>query len=158
MFYTNFNMNRYFFSIILFVLMVNISCKSSKKVFDPATHDKAYLTFGSGGGFSGKVIKYYLTEDGYLYMQDGDQNVMVGKAPKTMTEQVMGNYDKLGFDKMDLNEPGNKYLFIERKKDGQTTMIKWGKLPLKNKNVNTYFDVLMSVVKKLKPQQDNTTK
>lgn len=156
MYYTISIMKRSLFSIILFTVMVNYSCSSSKKAFDPETHEKVFLTFGSGGGFSGKVMKYYLTEDGYLYMQDGDQNIKIGKAPKTMTDQVMGNYEKLGLDKMDVNEPGNKYLFIERKKDGLKTMVKWGKQPLKDKNVNTYFEVLMSIVRKMKPTESSS--
>ena len=67
--------------------------------------------------------------------------------------QVFANYNILGLSEMALNDPGNKYTFIEYKKSGDKSKILWGKNPLENKNVETYFAVLMNIVKKLKPTE-----
>jgi hypothetical protein len=133
--------------------MSNMSCKSSKAVFNPETTEKVYLTFGSGGGFTGKVIKYYMLEDGTIYTKSGDEIIKLGKATKQMSTQVFANYESLGLHKINLNEPGNKYSFIERSNEGEKNAIMWGKSSLDNSNVETYFSILMNIVKKVKPSE-----
>lgn len=143
--------------LIYLLLLINalgiMSCKSTKPAFDPETSDKEMIIFGTGGGFTGKVIKYIITTDGNMYSYNGSETLKIGKAPKAMTNQVFANYNILGLSEMALNDPGNKYTFIEFKKSGDKSKILWGKNPLENKNVETYFAVLMNIVKKLKPTE-----
>ena len=143
--------------LIYLLLLINalgiMSCKSTKPAFDPETSDKEMIIFGTGGGFTGKVIKYIITTDGNMYSYNGTETSKIAKAPKAMTDQVFANYKTLGFSQMTLNDPGNKYTFIEYKKSGDKSKILWGKNPLENKNVETYFAVLMNIVKKLKPTE-----
>ena len=64
-----------------------------------------------------------------------------------MTKQVYSNFTTLGLDKVILNDPGNKYSFIGRTENGDSKMIKWGNSPLDNKSIQTYFNILMKLVK-----------
>lgn len=128
-----------------------MSCKSSKQVFDPMTSDKKYLKFGTGGGFTGKVLTYYILEDGSVYTKIGEEVTKIGNAGKQMTTQVFANYETLGLHKVSLNEPGNKYSFIEKSNGEEKNMIQWGKEPLENTNIDTYFAILMNIVKNIKP-------
>ena len=141
------------YSLLFFNAIVTMSCKSTKTVFDPETSDKEMIIFGTGGGFTGKVIKYIITTDGNMYSYNGTETSKIAKAPKAMTDQVFANYNNLGMAKMTLNEPGNKYSFIEYQKSGDKNKVVWGKNPLENKNVETYFALLMNIVKKLKPKE-----
>ena len=146
------------FKFALIALILNMSCKTSKVVFNPETSDKMFLTFGSGGGFTGKVMTYYLTEDGSLYTKSGDEITKVGKAAKEIAKQAFTNYESLGLMKVNLNDPGNRYSFIERKNGSEKNAIKWGNNPLGNKNIETYFAVLMNIVKKINPPKNEPTK
>ncbi|MBK8347449.1 MAG: hypothetical protein IPL08_07410 [Saprospiraceae bacterium] len=135
--------------ILLVLTSCLMSCKSSKVAFDPTSTKKEYFSFGSGGGFTGKVIKYYLTKDGILYTKDGEDIKKAGMAPKAIVNQLFQNFTGLGLDKIELNDPGNKYSFIESQSKGTTYKLQWGKNPLENKNVETFYSILMDVVKKI---------
>lgn len=143
----------HYYTFAIMVLFSIMSCQSSKTVFNPETSEKTFLTFGSGGGFTGRVIKYYLLEDGTIYTKNGDEIIKVGKTPKQMSKQVFVNYEKLGLSTSNVNEPGNRYSFIERNSGKNKSTIMWGKEPLQNNDIETYFAILMNIVKKIKPSE-----
>lgn len=147
----NWKWSLYFIICVTFASIV--SCKSSKTLFNPESSGQTFLAFGSGGGFTGKIIKYYLLIDGTIYTKNGDEIVKIGKASKQMSTQVFANYESLGLDKINLNEPGNKYSYIERNNGSNKNTITWGKEPLQNNNIETYFAILMNIVKKIKPSE-----
>jgi hypothetical protein len=126
-----------------------MACKSKEIVFRPDSPDAEYIHFGSGGGFTGKVIKYYLTKDGTIYTDQDDKINKIGTAPAAQTNQIFSNYKALGLNNITLKEPGNYYQFIESHNAAETNKIIWGKEPLENKNIDTYFSILMGVVKNL---------
>lgn len=134
------------------VFITGISCKTKKIMFDPISTQETFLKFGAGGGFTGKVVKFYITEQGKVYSENGSELVKITSLSKNATKQLFANHTMLGLDKMTLNDPGNKYFFIEKSLNGSAQTIKWGKNLLENKNVETFFNILMSIVK------DKTTK
>lgn len=133
--------------ILSFMIINFISCKSSKQTFDPDNTKKEFIVFGLGGGFTGKVLKYYIAKDGSIYSQSDKELKKVGVCPKRLTNQVFSNYISLEMDKINLKEPGNKYYFIESHLKDSSNKITWGKEPLNNPNIETYFDILMNTVK-----------
>ncbi len=135
---------------LTFILVNIISCHTSKSVFSLQTSKKDILIFGSGGGFTGQVTKYYLTKDGKIYLQNAEVAEKAGNISKSVSAQIFANYIMLNLDKLELNEPGNKYYFIELTTPNKKTAIKWGKSPLENSNIDTYYKVLMNTVKTLK--------
>lgn len=142
-----------FYMIFVVTFIFFMSCKSSNVIFDPQHTENDFLTFGIGGGFTGKVTKYFLTPDGNLYIKNGDKIQKIGTNTKEMTNQIFSNYEKLGLNLININEPGNKYSFIERNAKSGNNVIMWGKQPLDNKNIETYFAILMNVVKKVSPPE-----
>ncbi|MBK9733755.1 MAG: hypothetical protein IPO92_01805 [Saprospiraceae bacterium] len=116
-------------------------------MFDPSSTKETFLKFGSGGGFTGKVINFYITEQGKVYNEKGSDLLKITSLSKNTAKQLFTNHTKLGLDKMTLNDPGNKYFFIEKSIKGSTQTIKWGKNQLDNKNVETFYNLLMNIVK-----------
>ena len=133
--------------VLLFFVIIFSSCKSSKQIFDPNKTKKEFLVFGVGGGFTGKILKYYITKDGSVYSHSGEEIKKIGFIQKGLTNQVFSNYNSLKMDKIILNEPGNKYFFIESHLNNSNNKMTWGKEPLNNPNVETYFEILMNTVK-----------
>jgi hypothetical protein len=137
----------------LLTIMISIaSCTTNPKIFDPENTQEEFVVFGTGGGFTGKVSKYYLTKKGSIYTKEGDSLSKIGNAPKTMTAQIFSNYQKTDLSNLKLNEPGNKYYFIEMNLADHKNIIKWGMNPLTDKTVETYHAILMNLVKKLNTQ------
>ncbi len=140
----------------LISVVMALSCSTSKKSsFDPASTDNDFIQFGGGGGFTGKVNAYYLTKQGKMYMVKEDTYVKIASIPTSMTEQVFKNFTNLGLDRIILNDPGNKYNFIERKERNESKMIKWGNKPLDDKSIQTYYNILMKLVKDALPKTEN---
>jgi hypothetical protein len=145
-------MYKYFTFIIL---IMAISCNSSKKLaFDPMADDSDFIKFGGGGGFTGKVNTYFLTKKGKMYTLKDEKYEKIASIPAPITDQVFKNFTNLGLDKMILNDPGNKYNFIERKENAESTTLKWGNKALDNKSIQTYYKILMKLVKDALPTSD----
>lgn len=135
-------------SFLLLILCIHIiSCGTKKPVFDPTTTKTDYISFGKGGGFTGKVNRYYLNDSGEIFVASDSTFTKITTVSTEMTNQIFKNYTVLGLDKMILNDPGNKYYFIERNIGGEKQILTWGKNPLDNTNISTYFDILMKPVK-----------
>jgi hypothetical protein len=115
--------------------------------FDPNSASSDYIAFGSGGGFTGKSITYYLSNEGKLFMESDNGYVKLASIPNALTSQIYSNYTLLGLDNMILNDPGNKYSFIVRYNNSDSKTLKWGNRPLDNKNIQTFFNILMKLVK-----------
>ncbi len=143
------------FKLLLFVsfLAAMMSCKTKEKVFNPETFESPYIVFGNGGGFTGQVKTYYLTNKGDLYLADHEQNTLLGKVDKKITSQIFSNYDDLGLKSLDLNEPGNRYYFLEMKSKDSNHTLKWGRSPLDNQNLSVFYNILLEVASKFAPKE-----
>jgi hypothetical protein len=141
--------NILFFIKIFLLLNLTImsSCKTNKAAFDPSNTEKDFITFGNGGGISGQVKKYYFTNDGKIYLQETDNIKLVYSLPEKTSNQIFGSYLKLGLDKNILNEPGNRYYFLEMKTKEVNHALKWGKNEIQNPNIEKFYTVLMNLVK-----------
>lgn len=143
-----FQMHTLSFSLFLMILCFNtISCSTKKPFFDPNESKSDYIFFGSGGGFTGKVNNYYLNKNGDIFVPSDSAFVKLSSISQESVNQIFKNYITLGLDKVMLNDPGNKYYFIERNINGKKQTIKWGNNALENKIITTYFDILMKPIK-----------
>lgn len=132
---------------LMFVCLGTMSCGTKKPIFDPNDTKSDYISFGSGGGFTGKVSSYFLNRKGDIFAPSDTTFIKISSISEEMVHQVFQNYNALGLDKMILNDPGNKYYFIERNLNGEKQILKWGNNPLDNKNISTFFDILMKPLK-----------
>lgn len=131
------------------MILLALSCTSTKKAFDPETSKKDYISFGNGGGFTGQVKKYYLLRDGSVWTSGTAGQEKIGSISKNACSQLFKNFTALGMDKMTLNEPGNKYYFIGQRAKNLDLTLKWGKQPLTESKVETFYQILMKSVKDL---------
>lgn len=111
---------------LLWLLMVGCQAKPA-----PASQqaNARQLHFGQGGGFSGLVTHYMLTEDGRLYRvshPEGAETYLT-QLDKRFASQMFTHFTLTGLDKQPINEPGNMYRFLElREADGKSWKLTWG--------------------------------
>jgi|GEM_PF-614852 len=85
------------------------------------------IIFGSGGGFTGATTTYVLSKSGQLLRQDTNEMLFQLKAFKALdVESYFTKMEKSAIDKVDCNDPGNMYYFIEQVVDGKTKKLTWG--------------------------------
>ena len=113
------------------------------------THPKDYkgevISFGRGGGFTGKVSAYHLVDKGYLYQTDimMDSFVLQKKLKPKQVKQLLRNYKHFEFDTLNINAPGNNYYYISYYKKGVEHKIQWGeRTQVIPSNLRSYFDLL----------------
>lgn len=104
-----------------------ISCKTQQS-FTPSTFDDAIISFGSGGGFTGKVKSYQLLSNGQFFKSAGtDSNPdEIVSVKERVCAQMFDNFMSLGLMDIQLDDPGNLYKFIRYKKGDENHHIQWG--------------------------------
>lgn len=142
-------MKKILFIILSGFILTMFSCKSNEMAFNPETSKAAVITFGTGGGFTGQVKQYSLTDNGKLYHLEDTTYKLIGKIPTATVDQIFSNFTHLGLSNKILNEPGNNYYFLGLKSDETFNQLKWGANPLNDESLNIYYKILMNEVKKL---------
>ena len=110
------------------------------------------IIFGSGGGFTGIASFYQLHKDGSIYRSGNTDTslIFVGKIQLREATQMYDSYEVLKIDSISLNEPGNRYYFIEKKdKRGNNHRVIWGYRSLENNSLPIFHDILMNHIKVL---------
>lgn len=132
-------------SMAIFFICSLMSCKPAP--FIPGESDINYLRFGNGGGFTGGVIAYYLTENGNLYQENGQIIQKFAKCDPSWTKQMFLIPGILDAQNKPYNVPGNRYFFIEYNINGQKQTITWGGEPMPIAPYETWYKNLMHEVK-----------
>ncbi len=142
---------------ILIVSAIAFGCKSQKDKSQDgsdaaglALSDDVAMIFGSSGGFAGKTTKYKLYEDGRLYKGlDRDGYEELKPLDENLAGQFFSNFNTLGFDRMELNDPGNMTYFIIVEVGDRKKKLAWGGM---NKdmpdNLDTYYRNFMKTMKR----------
>jgi hypothetical protein len=127
------------------------TCQKNKAI-DQKTKVEPRLEFGNGGGFTGAVSKIIIHKNGEVYRNGLNDTsfVKLGILTVRNTTQMFDNYSKFGLDKLQLNEPGNRYYYIIFKNGDKEHKIQWGYKELDNKIPAQYFKLAMDLVKNLK--------
>lgn len=120
---------KYLLFLFVFGLFGLVSCKSTQ--LPPEKYDKASLTFGSGGGFTGAYHEYILLDDGRLYSRNigGSAPTFLKNVDKMATKQFFDNIKTFGLDKFNYNEPQNLYYFLNYKSQKDSSGITWSGYP-----------------------------
>jgi hypothetical protein len=143
------------YSLLLFFLII-LSC--SQKAINKEHVKKEQLIFGSGGGFTGVSSSYKLLRNGEVYRTGNTDTtwIVVGALSPNVTKQLFDNYSVLKFDTITMNDPGNRYYFIEKiTNEDQKHKITWGNQPLENKSLAIYHDILMNNIKLLNKKNNS---
>lgn len=143
---------------ILFVLtlgMLLFSCKSTHQ--SPYDYTKDKLSFGTGGGFSGKVTEYTLLSNGEFYKGTSNEGSVykLNHNQNDRVDMIFKNYETLNFSELDINEAGNMYNYIVMYKEGEEPhKILWADYVEGVPNeLKIYFKNLKSFAKELNLKQ-----
>ena len=116
-----------------------------------AAKSKCYMVAGSGGGFSGQVIQYYIFSTGDVYRTKSlsKESTLFMTLSKKQTKNIFKKLKALQLEKMDFNHPGNMTYFIEQHKKENVHTVKWGdnaaQVP---SNVSAFYKELMDTITK----------
>ena len=111
--------------------------------------------FGKGGGFAGIETRYILLDDSRLYIQPGIKSGFqyIGKVDRKLTKQMFHNYQNLGLEQMDLNEPGNMYYFIEKRQGQQVNKkLVWGDL-MEESAIAKYHKLMLQIASRMQEKE-----
>lgn len=134
------------FSFLAILLMAQ-SCSpkySAHKLSEKQIH------WGNGGGFVGKESSHILCDNGQLFSQDILGNITAAGKTKTKKAKVLfKTIESLGLAKLELNQPGNTYSFLEFKEGDMVSRAVWGdKNSPGSKAVEDLFRQLNELLKK----------
>ena len=112
-------------SIWLLLLIIGLISCSSQDLFIPDQYEGEYITFGNGGGITGAVTQFYILKDGRTFKKiTSDSLHMIGKMDKKVCDQQFEGYYTWGINEMKINDPGNRYFFIDYNKSNNK--LTWG--------------------------------
>ena len=139
----------------LFSFMLALwSCKT--KQVSPLNYDKNIIEIGNGGGFTGASTSYFILESGEVFRGGNTDTsfVFVGKIEHRIVNQQFNAYEKLGFKKLKLNDPGNRYFFLNMKNKMSENKIQWGRSELENPTLAIYHRNMMKLIRELIDKQE----
>ncbi|HMP28792.1 MAG TPA: hypothetical protein PKD85_04280 [Saprospiraceae bacterium] len=142
----------------IFFLLLSIIVGCSLKSIANNVNEEEGLVFGTGGGFTGAVSYYKLLKNGNLYRSGNTDNslILIGTLSTSVTNQMFDSYKVLNIDGVNLNDPGNRYYFIEKiNKNNAHHKVTWGHAPLEHKSLAIFHDVLMNNVKTLNKKNNS---
>ena len=110
------------------------------------------ISFGNGGGFTGKVLDFTLMDNGQIFKganQEGNVS-MIRKISKEQVDQIFSTYDVLNFADKTVNSPGNMYYYVEMFDNDERHKLVWGNHDAgESKELRVYHANLMSLVTKM---------
>lgn len=125
-----------------------INCKTSQDYQTPYEYEGPIMSFGTGGGFSGRVNQFTLLSNGQLFKGtnlEGNVTVM-DKIDKDQCAQLFSNYELLGFDKLQIDNPGNMYFFVKMKEVDTENKLVWGGTDVEAPEaLKIYHNILMTL-------------
>jgi len=143
--YCLFSSNSLFLASIAMIVLTFSNCSMNKPLNDKLVNE---ITFGSGGGFTGAVIKYQIKSSGEVLKFSSIENktILIKQINKREYNEINKKVNKLTETQLKYNQPENIYYFIEID-NGVKTIITWGEnnkeAPLEIKQLYAYLSTLI---------------
>lgn len=119
--------------------------------FAPNQYEGDMLRFGKGGGITGSVTEFVLSDKGALYRGEGMMDrtfTKVKSLPRGIFSQMVTNYQVLGLGELEINQPGDLYFFLEYQHEGKTQRLVWGDTRYDPpKNLQLFYKILVEQTK-----------
>ncbi|HFB99600.1 MAG TPA: hypothetical protein ENJ53_02235 [Phaeodactylibacter sp.] len=134
----------YFFFLLTIAYSFSF-CKTQQ--YSPTDYQKGQIIFGSGGGITGSVMEYSLLENGQLFSKSGmgAEFVALKKLKSNVVTQLFKNIEVLKLKEVQLNDPGNRYYFIQIKGADTDHKITWGNNSAP-KSVTSFYKILNHII------------
>jgi hypothetical protein len=109
------------------------------------------IHFGQGGGFSGMEEEWALTENGHLFQFKATQQqyVFLRRVNTQSKAQLFSIFENLDFFALPQGTGGNRYRFVEWRKDQSVHRISW------NRDGDVPFPEMKTLFYLLKKQSDD---
>ncbi len=108
------------------------------------------IRWGNGGGFVGKETSHILCDNGQIFSRDIlGATTAAGKTRSKKAKALFKTAETLGLAKMEMNQPGNIYYFLEFQDLDMMSRVVWGdkNVPVA-KPAEDFFRDLNSLLKK----------
>ena len=134
-----------FIASIALIFLTLSNCSLNKSPIKNLVNE---ITFGSGGGFTGAVIKYQIKSSGEITKINSIDNktILFKTINKRKFREINKKVNKLTETQLKYNQPENLYYFIEID-NGVKTIITWGEnnkeAPLEIKQLYAYLNLLI---------------
>ena len=156
--FNQFTQQKMIHKYLIFLVSIMVLCTQckTKALTSLDDHSGRHISFGNGGGFTGKILNYILLDNGQMYRGQG---ISEGVKPfKTIsdeqTEQIFNTYDDMGFSNLDIDSPGNMYFYVEMHESDEQHKLLWGSHDAgESKELRVFHANLMALVK---PQMNKT--
>lgn len=101
------------------------ACNS--KTYTPDNLPSRQLTFGEGGGFTGKYTTWLLTDSGQIFEKSGLEGRYAekGRIKKSAAKKFYDRAESIPPAKMKRNEPGNYNYTLARQRDSTELVATW---------------------------------
>ncbi len=121
-----YKINAGFLSLVL-ICLFSYSCKT-QQTYTTDNFEGKMLTFGTSGGFAGTTSENYFFENGqFMHHTSRPKNTITHKnIDQAIIDQAFSNFYSLGFDKLEINDPGNLNYYIKVKEGSNEKVLLWG--------------------------------
>jgi len=136
-------MKKLFPATILLSCIILFACKAQQK-----KSSYSEITFGSGGGITGKYIEYTLNPNGKLLKNVFDNKpTLLKQLDKKQCQALFEKAAALKLENIDLNVPANMNKYIIVKTAAGTHKINWGGSKSPAEDIVKFYDELMLLLK-----------
>lgn len=118
-------MMKFKLSLLLFgLLCLTVACQKYTGEKLPATQ----IHFGEGGGITGAITEYCLLKNGQLLHKKHFTKAFEAfeKIKKSKAKKLFKTCEKIEWEKMQIDNPGDKYYFIAYETAGLKHKLTWG--------------------------------
>jgi hypothetical protein len=125
-----------------------LACNRPKYAADKLSVNQ--IRWGTGGGFVGKESAHILCDNGQLFNRDIlGVTAAAGKTKAAKAKALFKTISALELAKMDMNQPGNTYSFLEYQEGDSVSRVVWGdkNMPVE-KSIQALFGELNGLLKK----------
>jgi hypothetical protein len=134
--------------LLFFLLPFLFQC--NRTTYTSADFPADYLTFGSGGGYSGEVTTYFVLPNGQVFQHSslGSDTLAYTQISKRSAKSLMDDFTSLGLDTLNFYHPGNMYRFVEKYRQDEVVKLSMGDQQMLTPPVlKDYYQALSETIK-----------
>lgn len=120
------------------IVLLSVVCTACTAIGMKENNKVEEVSFGSGGGFTGEIIKYTLNRDGNIYRNGS----FIKRVPKKEVNRLFGKLKTISDYHYNISD--NMYNFIEINMKSKKNEIVWGVV---DKNIDSRVISIYSALK-----------
>ena len=122
----------------IIIILLSVVCTACTTIGIMENNRVEEVSFGSGGGFTGEIIKYTLNRDGNIYRNGS----FIKRVPQKEVNRLFGKLKTISDYHYNISD--NMYNFIEINKKSKKNEIVWGVV---DKNIDSRVISIYSALK-----------